>query len=157
MNNADLMNALNTVEQDHHLVLDRMQALKETVGYWFAPEKVDPNQLLKRLREINTFFANEFAAHMEEEEQTLFPFLEQHTAQGKALVSRLRLEHEEIRRKREEFGNCLGFAVELEKGINKMVLRDLLTYGYELWQRLDKHAHVETEAVQECIGRFVKA
>jgi hypothetical protein len=32
MNATEVMAALNTVEQDHRLVLDRMQALKETVN-----------------------------------------------------------------------------------------------------------------------------
>jgi hypothetical protein len=32
MNAADLLPALNTIEQDHRLVLDRMRALKETAS-----------------------------------------------------------------------------------------------------------------------------
>jgi hemerythrin-like domain-containing protein len=155
MDVADFVTALNTVEQDHRLVLEKMQALKDTASCLLEPEDRNCRGALGRLREINDYFATHFAAHMAEEESTLFPFLERQHTEGSDLVARLRRDHEEIRRQREEFGNCLEFAVELEDGVTKMVLRDLLTYGHSLWELLDEHAHVETQAVHQCIGRHL--
>ena len=71
-------------------------------------------------------------------------------------MDRLRREHAEIRRKREELDNCLALAGELEDGLPKRVLRDLLTYGWELWELLDNHAHTETQAVHQCITQSVR-
>ena len=34
-----------------------------------------------------------------------------------------------------------------------MVLRDLLAYGWELWELLDNHAHAETQAVHQCVAQ----
>jgi hypothetical protein len=155
MTAAELKTALDTVEQDHRLVLDKVQALKEAVYRLLEPGAV-PRRFLDRLREINEYFATHFAAHLEEEEATLFPFLERHTPDGPGLVGRLRLEHEEIRRKREDFGNCVDVALQLEDGLPGAVRRDLLTLGWDLWELLDKHAHVETRAVQECVGRYFR-
>ena len=39
MDAATFADALNTVEQDHQLVLDRMQALSEMVAALAAPER----------------------------------------------------------------------------------------------------------------------
>jgi hemerythrin-like domain-containing protein len=156
MNRAELMTALNTVEQDHRLVLDNVETLKETVSSLLEPDWADSQQILAKLQEINAYFATQFEAHLDEEETTLFPLLEQQKPEGPELVARLRLEHEQIRSKRKDFGNCLELAVELEEGLTKMVLRDLLIYGLDLWEMLDKHAHVETQAVHQCVARYLQ-
>jgi hemerythrin-like domain-containing protein len=152
MNTDEFLAAMNTVEKDHQLVLDKVQALRETVADVFDPANVDAQRVVNRFRDINNYFATQFTAHMEEEEMTLFPFLEEYKPGGRELVARLRQEHAEILRKREEFGNCVEFAAELEDGITRMVLRDLLAYGWELWEHLDRHAHTETRAVHECLA-----
>jgi hemerythrin-like domain-containing protein len=156
MKRAEVMNALNTVEQDHRLVLDNMETLKETVGCLLEGEGGNNQRILGKLQEINAYFATQFEAHLEEEETTLFPLLEQQKPEGPELVARLRQEHEQIRSKRKDFGNCLDFAIELDDGLTKMVLRDLLIYGLDLWEILDKHAHVETQAVHQCVARFLQ-
>jgi hypothetical protein len=157
MDAAELTTALNTVEQDHRLVLDKVHALKEAVMCVLDPGDLDTHRFLGRLREMNEYFATHFAAHLEEEEATLFPLLERHTPGGAELVGRLRLEHEEIRRKREDFGNCVGVATDVEDNLPRAVRRDLITLGWELWELLDDHAHVETRAVHECVGRYLRA
>src|SRR5579864_5225880 len=130
MNATDLLPALNTVEQDHRLVLDKMRALKETACYLLDPGDTTPRQVLERLRGLHDYFATQFTAHLEEEEKTLFPLLEQHQPGGPELVARLRREHGEIRRRCEELGNCLEVADGLEDEFPRMVLRDLLAYGW---------------------------
>lgn len=147
MNAADLLPALNTVEQDHRLVLDKMRALKETASYLLDPEATDPRKVLARLHELHDYFTTQFTTHLEEEEKTLFPLLEQYAPGGPELVARLRREHAEIRRRGEELGNCLGVADELEGAFPDRVLRDLLAYGWDLWDLLDDHARTETQAV----------
>jgi hypothetical protein len=82
--------------------------------------------------------------------------LEQQKPDGAELVGRLRLEHEEIRHKREEFGNCLQVASDLEERLPRAVVRDLLIDGWDLWEILDKHAYVETQAVQQCVARYLR-
>jgi hemerythrin-like domain-containing protein len=156
MNRTELMGALHTVEQDHRLVLDNVEALKDTVGSLLEPEGEDRQRVLGKLQEINAYFATQFEAHLEEEETTLFPLLEQQPPDGPELVARLRQEHEQIRNRRKEFGDSLEFALELEDGLTRAVLRDLLTYGLDLWELLDKHAHVETQAVHQCVARYLQ-
>jgi hemerythrin-like domain-containing protein len=156
MNRTELMSALNTVEQDHRLVLDNVETLKETVSCLLEPNGADLRRSLAKLEEINAYFATQFEAHMEEEETTLFPMLEQQKPDGAALVAGLRQDHEEIRNKRKDFENCLQIAVELEDGLTKLVLRDLLIYGLDLWERLDKHAHAESQAVHKCAARYLE-
>jgi hemerythrin-like domain-containing protein len=153
MNAADLLPALNTVEQDHRLVLDKIRALKETAGYLLDPRGTDPWQVLDRLRELHDYFTTQFTAHLEEEETTLFPLLEQHQPGGPELVARLRREHAEIRRRCEELGNCLEVADELEGEFPRRVLRDLLAYGWDLWELLDDHARTETRAVHRYLAQ----
>jgi hypothetical protein len=65
----------------------------------------------------------------------------------------LRREHAEIRRRCQELGNCLEVADDLENEFPRMVLRDLLTYGWELWELLDDHARTETRAVHRYLAQ----
>src|SRR5262245_28977529 len=139
MNTADFTAALNTVEQDHRILLDQIQALREAVTCLLDPD-VDPTRGVDRLREINAYLATQLEAHMEEEESTLFPLLEQEKPEGEALAARLRQEHAEIRRRRAEFEGCLDVGRELEGGPPRMLLLDLVIYGWELWEFLDCHA-----------------
>jgi hemerythrin-like domain-containing protein len=153
MNAADLLPALNTVEQDHRLVLDNVRALKEAASYLLDPGGIDPRQALDRLHKLHRYFTTQFTAHAEEEETTLFPLLAQHQPEGPELVARLRREHVEIRRRCEELGNCLGVADELEGEFPRRVLRDLLAYGWDLWELLDDHARTETRAVHRYLAQ----
>jgi hypothetical protein len=153
MNASESLAALGTVEHDHRLVLDKMQALKEAVGFLVEPDGAGLRRGLDRLRALERFFATQFEAHMQEEEATLFPFLERHDPDGPAVVARLRREHADIRRQLEEFGNCLAVAGELEDDLPRPVLRDLLADGWWLWEALDSHAHDETRAVHQCVAR----
>jgi hemerythrin-like domain-containing protein len=153
MNATDLLPALNTVEQDHHLVLDKVRALKETAYYFVNPGGNTPRQIIDHLRGLHGYFATQFTAHMAEEEVTLFPLLEQHQPEGPELVARLRREHGEIRRRCEELGNSLKVADELEGEFPRMVLRDLLAYGWDLWEKLDDHARTETRAVHRYLAQ----
>jgi hypothetical protein len=151
MNTAELVNALNTVEEDHELVLHKVRALKEAVVGLVDPVDEAAEQAVERLRGMHAYFDTRFEAHMEEEERTLFPLLEKCLPDGPKLAARLRDEHRNIRRRRTEFGDCLEIAEDLEGGTPRMVLRDLLEYGWELWELLDNHAHAETSAVQQCL------
>jgi hemerythrin-like domain-containing protein len=151
MNAAELRAALNTVEQDHALALKKVQALKNAVSSLLDPDHADVQAVVEQLRDLNMYFAKEFSAHTAEEETTLFPLLERNAPGGRELVARLRQEHQDICRKREEFANCLGIAVEVGDEIPRMVLRDLLADGWLLWELLDKHAHTETQAVHRCV------
>jgi len=153
MSGAELLAALNTVEQDHQIVLNIIQALKDAIACLLRPGDVDPHQVLSRLKDINAYLETRFTAHMLEEETTLFPLLEQFKPEGAELAARLRLEHEEIRRKRENFGACLAVAFDVEESLPRAVLRDILIDGWELWDLLDKHTYLETHAVQECLAR----
>jgi hypothetical protein len=157
MTTADLITAFNTVEQDHRLVLDKVQALREAVTCLLDPEPENPTGVLDRLREVSACLATQFEAHMEEEESTLFPLLEQEKPEGADLVARLRQEHAEIRRRRAEFDDCLTVADGLEGGATRVVLMDLLIYGWDLWEYLDYHAHIETRAVHQCLAHAFRA
>jgi hemerythrin-like domain-containing protein len=150
-NAAAFQAVLDTVEQDHQLVLNKMQALKDAVCELLDLDTGDPGPVLDRLWDSNEYFATQFASHLAEEEAALFPLLERLHSEGPALVNRLRREHGEIRRKREELGNCLELAVELKEGLTPTVIRDVLTYGWELWALLDDHARLETQAVHQCL------
>jgi hypothetical protein len=152
MNATAVRAALNTVEQDHQMVLDKVQALKETVCFLLDPEAADLRRVLAQLRDSDNYFAILFLNHMDEEEAVLFPLLAEHGPGGSELVERLRLEHTEIRRKREEFGTCLEVAAGLDN-FPRAVLRDLMTYGWELWELLDNHAHLETRALHQCVAQ----
>ena len=37
------------------------------------------------------------------------------------------------------------------------MVNDLLSFGWELWDLLDHHAHAETYAVQRCLDRLLPA
>jgi hypothetical protein len=153
MNAAQFQAAVNTVEQDHQAVLDNVQSLKETVCLLLDPDNKDSARILDRLQEIQAYFATQFEAHMEEEETTLFPLLEQYKPEGTELVARLRRDHDEIRRKRQDLADSLEVARGLEGGTPHMVLLDVLGYGWDLWERLDTHAHAESRALHECLAQ----
>jgi hemerythrin-like domain-containing protein len=152
MNATKVMPALNTIEQDHRLVLERMQSLKETVSCLMYRKPEDARQILFQLREMNKYFSTEFTCHAEEEEQTLFPLLEEYAPEGSKLLARLRGEHDAIRRSCEEFDNSLQLALDLEDGLNKTVVRDVFIFGWRLWELLDDHAHTETQAIHQCLA-----
>jgi hemerythrin-like domain-containing protein len=151
MNATKVLAALETIEQDHRLVLERMQALKETVSCLMYQKTEEIRQVLFKLREINKYFSTEFTCHSDQEEQTLFPLLEQVIPEGKSLVARLRTEHDTIRRRCEEFDDSLQVALDLEDGLNKTVLRDVFIYGWRLWELLDDHARSETHAIHQYV------
>jgi hypothetical protein len=153
MNAAASLAALDTVEEDHRLVLEKMRALRDAIGWLISPGAPGRRRAVERLREVHDYFATHFAAHLLEEERTLFPYLRRNLPDGADLVARLQAEHTEIRRKREEFGNCLDVAAELGDGLPSAVVNDLLVFGWELWDILDHHAHAETYAVQRCLAR----
>jgi hypothetical protein len=151
MNAAELLAALNTVEQDHELVLKKVKALKNALSCLLDPDRADVPAVVEQLRDFNEYFTKEFSAHLTEEETALFPPLERHATGGPELVARLRQEHQDMCRKREEFAKYLGIAVEVGDELPRMVLRDLFTDGWLLWDMLDKHAHEETRAVNQCV------
>jgi hemerythrin-like domain-containing protein len=151
MNAAEIKAVLKTVEQDHQLVLDKMQALKETVSGLLEPN-TPTRRALDQLRQLERYFVTQFTTHLEEEEVTLFPLMEQCQPEGPELVTRLREEHSTIRHQLEEFGNCLDVALQLDEP-PRAVLRDLLAYGWDFLVALDKHAHAETQGVHLCLAR----
>jgi hemerythrin-like domain-containing protein len=155
MNAATFVEALNTVEQDHHLVVDRVQVLQQLALALLEPEISDAPRLFARLRELNNYFATQFVTHLDEEETTLFPLLEQFEPEGPALAKRLRQEHEELRRRLGEFDSCLEIATELQDRPPRTVLEDLRAYTWDLWQLLDSHAHLETEGLHDCLTRYL--
>jgi hypothetical protein len=159
MSAAEVMAVLGTVEQDHRLVLEKMQSLKEALGCLLAPVEGGPHVrcILGRIRESNRFFASQFAAHLEEEERTLFPFLERQRPDGPIIVDRLHRDHADIRRLRDELDKCLAVALEVEDDPPRMVLRDVLAFGWELWEALDNHAHLETQAAHQGAARYLQA
>jgi hemerythrin-like domain-containing protein len=157
MNNADLLLALNVVEEDHQLVLHKMQALKDAVSLLLEPGSATLPRALRRLRELHAYFATKFESHMEEEETALFPLLERNAPGGPELAARLRGEHEEIRRRGEEFGNSLAYAAQLDDELPRAVVRDLLRYGWEFWDYVDQHAHTEMRAVRQCLAEVLQA
>jgi hypothetical protein len=152
MNAAELLAALSTVEKDHEMVLKKVRELKNAVSRLLDPDKADVPAVIAQLRDLNEYFALEFSEHSAEEETTLFPLLERHAPDGPALVARLRKDHREICLRREEFANCLTVALEVEDELPRMVVRDLLTDGWALWEMLDKHAHDETQAAHAVIA-----
>jgi hemerythrin-like domain-containing protein len=151
MDVTGVLAALNTVEEDHRLVLERMQALQDSVDWLMHRTPEDARQALLQLREINKYFATEFTCHLEEEEQTLFSLLEQCNPEGREQVALLRMEHDTIRRGCQELQDCLQVAIELEDGLRNSVLRDVVFYGWRLWERLDDHAHLETQMIHQCL------
>ena len=157
MNATAFAEAYTTLEEDHELVLDRVQALREIVVALMAPEGIDAPGVFARLRELDNYFSTQFATHIDEEEKTLFPLLEHFSPEGLALAKQLRQEHDELRRKLDGFTSCLTVAIELKNRPPKAVLEDLLIYTWDLWELLDKHAHAETRGVNECLKQALKA
>jgi hypothetical protein len=151
MNATEFMAAMNTVEQDHQLVLDKVKGLKEAVGCLLEPA-TNWHAALDRLCELNRFFATAFETHMQEEEKNLFPLLEKNAPDGATVVQQLQSAHIEIRRQIEAFGKCLHVAAESDDDPQKTVVRDVLAFGWELWGILDEHARRETQAVQRCLA-----
>jgi hypothetical protein len=152
MNLDQFMVALKVVEDDHQLVLEKVQALRNTLHCLSETGEGQSQQVITKLQGLNDFLGTRLAAHLEEEERTLFPFLEQSFPEGGALVARLRLDHAAILEKQREFANCLEIAAELvDDGLTRVVLLDLLAFGLELWELLDAHAHTETQAIRQCL------
>ncbi len=154
MNTAQLKAAVNTVEQDHQLVLEKLQALKDTVYCLMEPAKTTSGDVVSRLDEFSKYFATKFEGHLEEEEATLFPLLEKDAGEGAEVVARLRKDHDDIRRKRGEFESCLEIAASQEENMAPSILRDLLRYGLDFWEQLDRHAHFESRELHRCIRRW---
>jgi hemerythrin-like domain-containing protein len=127
MNAAELKAAVDTVEQDHELVLEKLKALKDTIYCLLEPAKTTSGEMVDELVEFNKYFATKFESHLDEEETTLFPLLEKHTSTGPEIVARLRQQHKEIRRKRQEFEDCLESAArQEEEHIAPSILQQLL-------------------------------
>jgi iron-sulfur cluster repair protein YtfE (RIC family) len=156
MNAAEFLAALDTVERDHQILLDKVQGLKNAVSALLDSEDVGTGRAFERLREVNRYLATVFEAHMEEEETTLFPLLARCSCEGPGLVDRLRQEHADIRTRRTQFDSALQVAGELEDRLPRAVLWDLLTDGWELWEVLNTHAHAETQALHQCLTRSYK-
>jgi hypothetical protein len=149
INLDQFMAALKVVEDDHQLVLKKVQALRNALG---CLGETGGHHVIAKLQELNDFLGPRLAGHIEEEERTLFPFLEQTFPDGRPMVARLRQDHKAILDKRQEFGNCLQLASELgDDGLTRAVVLDLIAYGLDLWELLDAHAHTETQAIRQCM------
>ena len=155
MDVGKLMAALAAVEQDHQLVVEKVQALKEAVTHLIDAEGAQPRRALERFQELDRFFSTRLMDHLQEEERDLFPFLEKELPDGAERVARLRREHDALTLKRKDFGVCLEVAVGLQEGLPRAVLSDLISYGWELWELLDTHAHTETQAIRQCVTRHL--
>ncbi len=151
MNARAFAEAYATLEQDHELVLDRVQALREMVVELMTPEAIDAPRVFARLHELENFFSTQFVTHLDEEENTLFPLLELFPPEGPALAKQLRQEHDELRRKLEEFSSCLTIAIELQDRPPATVIEDLLVYTWDLWELLDEHAYEETRGLKRAL------
>jgi hypothetical protein len=152
INLDQFMAALKVVEDDHQLVLEKVQALAKALNCLRETGERQPNQVIASLQGFNEFLGSRLASHLEEEERTLFPFLEQFCPEGGSLVARLRMDHTAILSKCREFANCLQIAAELvDDGLSRAVLLDLLAFGLELWELLDAYAHTETQAIRQCL------
>ncbi len=153
MTSLKIETVLNTLEEDHQLVHTKMQLLRDTVIALLDHKPSDGPRILDRFEAIKDFFANQFASHLEEEELTLFKFLEEGSQEDAELVAVLREEHEAIVRKVDEFSGCLQVARDVQENLPIMVKRDLIDYGWELLNLIDTHAHKETTAVQEKVRK----
>jgi hypothetical protein len=152
MNLNQFIAVLRVVEDDHQLVVEKVQALRKALTCLMETGEPQPRQVIAKLQKVNDFLGTRFASHLEEEERTLFPFLEQSLPGGASLVTRLELDHAAIVHKQQEFANCLQIATELlDDGLTRAVLLDLLTFGLELCELLDAHAHSETQAIRQCL------
>jgi hypothetical protein len=152
MNLNQFIAALKVVEDDHQLVVEKVQALRKALACLTETGQRQLRQLIAKLQNVHDFLGTRFASHLEEEERTLFPFLEQSLPDGASLVTRLKLDHTAIVGKRQEFANCLEIAAELvDDGLTRAVLLDLLAFGLELCELLDAHAHSETQAIRQCL------
>jgi hemerythrin-like domain-containing protein len=146
----EFLAALKVVEDDHQFVLEKVQALRKAVSCLMDSGEHEPHQVVAMLQKLNDFLGTRFAAHLEEEERTLFPFLEQSLPEGSALVARLMLDHTVLLRKRQEFANCLEIAAAVVNGgLTRAVVLDLFAFGLELCELLDAHAHNETQAIRQ--------
>jgi iron-sulfur cluster repair protein YtfE (RIC family) len=149
MNATECMAALNTVEQDHRLVLDKMRGLKEAVSSLLEPA-TNWHAAVDRLDELHRFFAGTIETHMQKGEISLFPLLEKSGPGGAQAAKHLRNEHTAIRRQLEEFGEFVRVADESDD--EPLKVRDVLALGWKLWGLLDEHARRETQAVQQCLA-----
>jgi hypothetical protein len=146
------MAALKVVEDDHQLVLEKVQALGKALRCLSGAGDRQPNRVITILQGFNDFLAGRLASHLEEEERMLFPFLEGSFPEGSSLVARLRMDHRALLSKSQEFANCLEIAAELvDGGLTRAVVLDLVAFGLELWELLDAHAHNETQAIRQCL------
>lgn len=147
-----LFAALRIVEQDHQLVVEKAQALRSALAYLRETGDRQAPQVIGNLRRLNEFFESHLAAHMEDEERTLYPLLENSMVEGSALVDQLTAEHTAIVTKYREFADCLQIAAEVgEDGLAHSVVLDLLAFGLDLWEALDAHARTETQAIRQCL------
>jgi hemerythrin-like domain-containing protein len=150
-----LMAVMNGVQEDHAQVLEKLQALREALASLAEPDR-SPQSVLRWLHEVNTSFGKRFAEHAAEEEKTLFPFLTENLPDEPNLVASLRQEHVQIRKKFADFASCMDVGEEVD-GPPRAILLDVLSFGWELLDLLDRHASSVTRAVQQCFSRFVRS
>jgi hemerythrin-like domain-containing protein len=151
----ELMSAMSLVETNHRLILEKLELVKESLGCLMKPE-ITRAPVIQKFQDLVQAIAARFSAHLAQQEVQLFPFLLKHLPEEPDLVSDLRKEHDQIEHKMEEMSNCLKVALELEENVPHAVLWDIATYGWELWELLDSHAHRETRAVRQCFSKFLQ-
>jgi hemerythrin-like domain-containing protein len=153
MNLDQFMTALKILEDDHQLVLENLQALRNASHYLSEIGEPRTQKVAAMLRKANDYLGTRLTAHLSEDESFLFPFLEKAIPDGGTLVARLRSDHATILEKRQEFAHLLEVAAQLENdGRSKAVLFDLLAMGFKQCELLDAHAHNETQAIRQCIA-----
>jgi hypothetical protein len=152
---TQLMSAMNWIEDDHQLVVDKLRALQQALGCLREPGS-DAARFLRRLQTFNQAIAARFSAHVAQQEVHVLPYLQNNLPDEPGLVATLREEHEKIKSKLGEWDSCLKVALQLES-VPHAVLLDILAYGWEVWELLDRHAHRETTALGRCFGRFLQA
>ena len=146
------MAVLKTVEDEHQVLLEKVQALRTGLGSLRDARAFQSQQTIQTLQSLGSYFTTSLALHLHDDEQRLLPLLEQSGAEGVSLMEVVKKDHAAILAKLEVFADCLEVAAELDDGdLSRTALVDLTIFGTELCDLLDVHIRREMQAICDCL------
>ncbi len=150
--------ALSALYEDHRMLVEALGKLDHALALLRSAEDQEERRALTRVfAELGEVFRRDLEQHLTREERHLFPVLERHIGREGGPVGVMLLEHEELRRLTDAYGEALRAWEEAGGGAGvpeRAAAVRLAAAAGDLSALLSEHAHKEDMVLFPLALRF---
>lgn len=148
----EIRNVVETIREDHDILLRQIRILDEALAL-FEQDEHHESQVLQVLAQVEQYFRDDVLQHLQQEEKTFIPPVEQLLPDGGRKAVRLREEHHWLRGAVEVFESALSQAVHAESESKSALFHRLAAESRTILNYLNAHAAYESELMREMLAR----